>query len=102
VSELPAGVGHCEDKPNQPKFFHSGIKLGRLNSLGLLLALIFSLRIADGFGQHLAQLSLGLRRFPLGWLPLCHVENVGMPEVELNPRSSRINAAFCHRTSPLP
>jgi hypothetical protein len=47
-------------------------ELGRLHSLGLLQALILNLRIADGFGQHLAQLSLGLRGFPLGWLPLCH------------------------------
>jgi hypothetical protein len=29
-------------------------ELGRLNSLGLLQALILSLRIADGIGQHLA------------------------------------------------
>ena len=79
MSELPAGVGALRgDKPNQPKFLHSVIKLGRLNSLGLLQELILSLRIADGFGQYLAQLSLGLRRFPLGWLPLCHAENVGM------------------------
>ena len=61
------------------------IELGRLHSLGLLQALILSLRIADGFCQHLAQLSLGLCGFPLGWLPLCHFRYVGMPEGELNP-----------------
>ena len=47
-------------------------ELGRLHSLGLLQALILSLRIADSFGEHLAQLSLGLGGFALGWLPLCH------------------------------
>ncbi len=60
-------------------------ELGRLHSLGLLQALILSLRIADGFCQHLAQLSLGLCGFPLGWLPLCHKHYVGMREGELNP-----------------
>ena len=60
-------------------------ELGRLHSLGLLQALILSLCIADGFSQHLAQLSLGFRGFPLGWLPLCHAQYVGMPEGELNP-----------------
>jgi hypothetical protein len=44
------------------------------------------LRVADGLGQHLAQLSLGL-----GWcprdrcLPVSHGCYVGMPERELNP-----------------
>jgi hypothetical protein len=44
------------------------------------------LRVADGLGQHLAQLSLGL-----GWcprdrcLPVSHDRYVGMPERELNP-----------------
>jgi hypothetical protein len=60
-------------------------ELGRLHSLGLLQALILSLRIADGFCEHLAQLSLGPRGFPLGWLPLCHEHYVGMREGELNP-----------------
>jgi hypothetical protein len=39
-------------------------ELGSLHLFGLLQALILGLRISDGFGQHLAQLSLGLRRFP--------------------------------------
>jgi hypothetical protein len=73
------------DKPDQPKFLHSRYELGRLHSLGLLQALILSLRIADSFGQHLAQLSLGLRGFALGWLPLCHAEYVGVRQAELNP-----------------
>ena len=50
-------------------------ELGRLFAaipLGPLQALILGLRIADGFGQHLAQLSLRLRRFALRWLPLVH------------------------------
>jgi len=62
-------------------------ELGRLNSLGPLQALIFSLRIADGLSQHLAQLSLGLCRFSgKGFLPLGHAHYVGMHEGELNPR----------------
>jgi hypothetical protein len=55
--------------------------------LDLLQALIFSLRVADGFGQHLAQLSLGLRGFSLRWLPLGHVNHVGLTRRELNPHS---------------
>jgi hypothetical protein len=54
-------------------------------ALGMLQALILSLRIADGLGQHLTQLGLGLRGFPLGWLPCCHRQYVGMPGAELNP-----------------
>jgi hypothetical protein len=42
-------------------------------SFGLRQALRLGLRIADGLGQHLAQLSLGLRRFSReGFLPLGH------------------------------
>jgi len=58
-------------------------------SLGLGLPLRLGLRIADGFCQHLAQFSLGLRGFPReGLLPLCHPHHVGMPEGELNPRGT--------------
>jgi hypothetical protein len=86
VSELPAGWG-MGGKPDQPRFLHSDIELGRLHSLDLLQALILSLRIADGFGQHLTQLSLGLRWFSCeGFLPLSHGHYVGMPQGELNPR----------------
>lgn len=43
------------------------------------------LRVADGFGQHLAQLGLRLRRFPRkGFLPVSHGPYVGMPEAEVN------------------
>jgi hypothetical protein len=42
-------------------------------SFGLRQALRLGLRIADSLGQHLAQLSLGLRRFSReGFLPLGH------------------------------
>jgi hypothetical protein len=58
-------------------------------SLGLLQALILSLRIADGLRQQLAQLSLGLRWFALGWLPFGHAKYVGMREGELNPAGNR-------------
>ncbi|MDO8397439.1 MAG: hypothetical protein Q7T45_06435, partial [Bradyrhizobium sp.] len=57
-------------------------------SFRLRLTCRFSLRIADGLGEHLAQLSLGLRRFLReGFLPLCHLHHMGMAEGELNPRS---------------
>jgi hypothetical protein len=49
-------------------------------SLDQLQAIILSLRIADSLGQHLAQLSLDLCGFALGWLPLGHEPQVGMPE----------------------
>ena len=44
------------------------------------------LRVADGLGQHLAQLSLRLRRLPrkARFLPLGHGHYVGMPEGEVN------------------
>jgi hypothetical protein len=85
VSELPAGWG-MGGKPRPAEVLALRYELGRLHSLGLLQALILSLRIADGFCQHLAQLSLGLCGFPLGWLPLGHKKYVGMMEGELNPR----------------
>ena len=53
-----------------------------LISFGLRLPLRLGLRIADGFRQHLAQFSLGLRGFPR-FLPLCHSYYMGMPEGEL-------------------
>jgi hypothetical protein len=49
----------------------------------------FGLRIADGLGQHLIQLSLGSLRFPLGRLPLCHRQYVGMTRGKLNPQGLR-------------
>jgi len=55
-----------------------------LISFGLRLPLRLGLRIADGFRQHLAQFSLGLRGFPR----FCHcviTRYMGMPEGELNP-----------------
>ena len=58
-------------------------------SLGLRRRLRLGIRgIADGLGQHLAQLSLGLLSFGLLRFPvwgLCHAEYLGMPEAELNP-----------------
>ena len=71
MSELPAGLGHGgQAGPAEVPALR--YELGRLNSLGLLQALILSLRIADGLGQHLAQFSLGLRWFAPRWLPLGH------------------------------
>jgi len=62
VSELPAGGG-ARGTTGPAEVLALRYELGRLRSLGLLQALILSLRIADGFCQHLAQLSLGLRGF---------------------------------------
>jgi hypothetical protein len=53
--------------------------------LGLRPTLRFGLRVADGFGQHLAELSLGLRRRARCFLPLGHGQYVGMRAGELNP-----------------
>jgi len=83
VSELPAGWGLGEGRPAEVLALR--YELGRLHSLGLLQALILSLRIADGFGQHLAQLNLGLCGFSLRWLPCVHERYVGMRQRELNP-----------------
>jgi hypothetical protein len=48
------------------------------------------LRIAGSLSQHLAQLSLSLRRFTReGFVPYAHKLHVGVPEGELNPRSIR-------------
>jgi hypothetical protein len=77
--------------PDQSKFLHSRYELGRLFaaiSIGLLQALVLSLRIADGLCQHLAQFGLGFvrfaRRFPLGGI-LGHRQHMGMARRELNP-----------------
>lgn len=64
-------------KVGQPQVLALIYELDRLHFLGLLQALILSLRISDGFGQHLAQLSLGLCGFALWWLPFGHDQYVG-------------------------
>jgi hypothetical protein len=53
VSELPAGVG-LGGLAGPAEVLALRYELGRLHSLGLLQALILSLRIADSLGQHLA------------------------------------------------
>ena len=60
-----------------------------LNFLGLRLKfrplVRACLRVADGLGQHLAQLCLALRGCAgNGCLPVCHGHYVGMPEGEVN------------------
>jgi hypothetical protein len=64
-------------------------ELGRLFaaiSLGLRRALRLGLCIADGLGQHLAQLSLGSRRFAReSFCPCGHGQYMGMQDGELNP-----------------
>jgi hypothetical protein len=75
VSELPAGSGLGEVGPAEVLalgYEEVGPALAAI-SFGLRQALRLGLRIADSLGQHLAQLSLGLRRFSReGFLPLGH------------------------------
>jgi hypothetical protein len=70
--------------------------LANLIDVGRLAAIFFGLRralrpvlraglrIADGLGQHLAPLSLRLRRRKARFLPLGHGHYVGTPEGEVN------------------
>jgi hypothetical protein len=73
VSELPAGSG-LGGKVGSAEVLALGYEVGpalAAISFGLRQALRLGLRIADSLGQHLAQLSLGLRRFSReGFLPL--------------------------------
>ena len=89
VSELPAGVAWGQAGPAEVLALR--YELGCLFaaiSLGLLQAVILSLRIADGLCQHLAQLGFRLRRFarrfPLGHI-LGHAGHMGMRWGDLNP-----------------
>ena len=92
MSELPAGWGPLGAWPAEVLALR--YELGRLHSLGLLQALILSLRVADGLGQHLAKLGLGLRRFPrIGLCPCGHRQYVGMPAGELKPAGQQRRAA---------
>jgi hypothetical protein len=72
---------------------------------GPLLASIFArlrralglgLCVADGFGEHLAQFRLCLRRLARGgFLPLGHGQYVGMPEEKVNPGAADGGCAPC-------
>jgi len=86
--------GHRETKlPSLLGAGSSDQQTGRLRLIFFGLRLMFRpvvraglLRVADGLGQHLAQLCLRLRRCPRdGCLPVSHYHYVGMPEGELNP-----------------
>ncbi len=69
-------------------------------SFDLRQALWPGLRVADRLGEHLAQLSLRLRRFPRkGFLPLGHRQYVGMLEVELNQPPSLLGAFLAIRAA---
>ena len=94
------GWGGLGGKVGQPKVPELRYELGRLHSLDLLQALVLSLRIAHSLGQHLAQLSLDLCGFPLGWLLLGHETYVGMPERELNPYGRLALAPKLRNTPP--
>jgi hypothetical protein len=66
--------------------------------LSLRPTLCLGLRVADGLGQHLAQLGLGLRRFAR-WCPLpcSHEQYVGMRSGELNPSNEGRDASMQRR-----
>ena len=55
---------------------NSGIEVAAI-LLGLRQALWLGLRVADGFGEHLTQLSLRLRRLARCFLSLGHEQYVG-------------------------
>ena len=71
--------------------------------LSLRPTLCLGLRVADGLGQHLAQLGLGLRRFAR-WCPLpcSHEQYVGMRSGELNPSNEGRDASLQPRRVRLP
>jgi len=99
VSERPAG-GTPRGKGDQPKVLALRYELGGLFaaiSLGPLQSLILSLRVADGLGQHLVQLSLGLLRFACRF-PLVHVAYVGMLEGDLHPTGAACMSASVRTT----
>src|SRR3984957_2138667 len=62
-------------------------------SLGLRRPFRFGLRIADGLGQHLAELGLGFRGFPRRFWPLGHDAYMGTTEGKLNPQRADSTAA---------
>jgi hypothetical protein len=79
--------------------------------LGFRPALWFGLRVADGLGKHLAQLSLRLRRLARCFLPLGHPVHMGMPHGELNPYRPKVcgcadfwrsSAAWCRELYLIP
>jgi hypothetical protein len=102
VSELRLGGEALGEKACPAEALALRYELGCLFaaiSLGMLQALILSLRIADSLGQHLAQLSLGLRRFAReGFCPCCHKHYMGMPEAELKPAGTAGMSAMVRTT----
>src|SRR6266436_9321727 len=69
---------------------HSGMRYAAFNRDRFRRALCLGVSIADGLGQHLAQLGFSLWRFAReGFCPCCHKQHMGMPQGELNPRLSR-------------
>ena len=72
---------------------HSGVPPLAAIFFSLRQVLRLRLRIADSFGQHLAQLGLRLRSLAReGFLPLGHVLHMGMAGGQLNPH--RTTALF--------
>jgi hypothetical protein len=79
---------HGRRSPERTRVYPGISNPGRRSALLLRLrrALRRRLGIADGFGEHLAKLGLRLRWLPGGFLPLGHVEHVGMLKRNLKPR----------------
>jgi hypothetical protein len=69
--------------------------LGALGSIffGLWRTLRFGRRIADGFGQHLAQFGLVFGGSRLGGCPWGHNQHLGMPEGDLTPYEAYIKGS---------
>jgi len=62
------------------------LAFGRFDPFSALGCVLRTASVSIGLGQHLAQLSLRLRRLPrkARFLPLGHGDYVGMPEGEVN------------------
>ena len=91
---------HGRRSPERTRVYPGISNPGRRSALLLRLrrALRRRLGIADGFGEHLAKLSLRLRWLPGGFLPLGHLEHVGMLKRNLKPRIGTTADGSC----PLP
>ena len=84
--------GKCEFRyMTRPALAHELRRFSRVSGRGRTLWL--RLRVADGLCQHLAQLSLCLRRFAAWGLPLAHGQYVGL-ERKLNPRRHCLHVRF--------
>jgi len=88
-------VGALGGRSSSRGFLHSGMRLAAI-SFGLRQPFRRWLRIADGLGQHLAKLGLGLWRFAReAFCPYGHEQYVGMQEGELKPCREGLHVGCC-------